>query len=225
MVRLRSVLVSVCVFAMLSVAASAAPPTSHKNPRRLAAPHLAGKIVLPPPGPGGPPVITLDPENWVIIDAPGDGGAGGGVSANGTSPSTDHVYILHGDAGINDSPLPDTIKEDLVPVQEDPGTISIEEEGTEDTYIVSQEIAEGIEASELAGALTPEIDAIAEPLDEGDLFSSSTTDKSIFGGSCATHDRTTTRSSTCTATTTTKPSNSATASPAPSPPTPSWMAR
>jgi len=187
MVRLRSVLVSVCVFALLSVAASAAPPpTSSKTPRKLAAPHLTGKIALPPPGPGGPPVIGLDPENWVLIDAPT-----GGISAEDTSPppSTDHVYILHGDAGINESPLPQTVKDDLVPAPQDPGTISIEDDGADDTYIVSQEIAEGIEASELAGALTPEIDAIAEPLDEETSYSASTTNKSIFGGSCATHDK------------------------------------
>ena len=191
MVRLRSVLVSVCVFALLSVAASAAtPPASSKTPRKLAAPHLAGKIAQPSPipGPGGPPVITLEPESWILIAAPADGG-GGGVSTNGTSPSTDHVYILHSDAGINESPLPQTIKDDLVPPPPD-GDISISSEGgAEDTYIVSQEIAEGIEASELAGALTPEIDAIAEPLDEETSYSASTPNKSIFGGSCATHDK------------------------------------
>jgi hypothetical protein len=187
MVRLRSVLVSVCVFALLSIAASAAPPPAHsKTPRKLAVPHLTGKVADPSHPPGGPPVIIMDPESWVLIDAPT-----GGISAEETSPppSTGHIYILHGDAGINESPLPQTVKDDLVPAPQDPGTISIEDEGTDDTYIVSQEIAEGIEASELAGALTPEIDAIAEPLDEETSYSSSGTNKSIFGGSCATHDK------------------------------------
>ncbi|HTG32306.1 MAG TPA: hypothetical protein VLB76_05200 [Thermoanaerobaculia bacterium] len=132
-------------------------------------------------------MITLEPESWVVIDAPGDGG----VSTEGTSPppSTGHVYILRGEAGISESPLPQTIKDDLVPTPPD-GDISISsEDGGEYAYIVSQEIADGIEASELAGALTPEIEAIAEPLDEETSYSASTTNKSIFGGSCATHDK------------------------------------
>ncbi|HEV2852012.1 MAG TPA: hypothetical protein VHC97_04335 [Thermoanaerobaculia bacterium] len=157
MVRLRSALASVYIFALLLMTASAA---------------------------------RAQEPNWELIPAPNDGT----TASSGTPDITKHLYVLRNDAGINESPLPDTIKEDLLPPP-DPGgtgTISIEEEAGDYAYIVSQEIAEGIEASEQAGQLTPEIAAIAEPEDE-ETSSSSVGANSIFGGSCATRDQTLSR--------------------------------
>ncbi|MFL6234638.1 MAG: hypothetical protein ACJ76N_16010 [Thermoanaerobaculia bacterium] len=159
------------------------------------------KIVQPPPDPGpggGGGTITLDDGSWQIVDVPAgtafssDDGTGGqvqGQSITGTSETDQHVYVLHGDAGISSSPLSDSIKQDLLPAQ-DPygGTIVSVEEGGDSVYVVSQETAEGIDASEAAGELTPEIAAIAEPLDDGgDVEASSygPTPTSIFGGSCS----------------------------------------
>ncbi len=127
-------------------------------------------------------------STWQLINAPA-----GGTSASEVPPypnPTQHVYILQGDAGVADSPLPDTIKEDLLLAPAEPGapgTVSLEEEGGDIAYIVSQEIAEGIEASEQAGQLTPEIAAIAEPEDE-ETEASGVGTNSIFGGSCATRE-------------------------------------
>lgn len=161
MVRLRSSFASVWVLALLLIAASAAPPPA-----------------------------SAQAPGWLLIDTPS---TGGGVTTHGEPPPTgsepDHLYILDGDAGVAASPLPQTIKDDLLPPQE-PGIVNLNVEEDDFVYIVGQEIAEGIEASELAGALTPEIEAIAEPLDEEVLSASAAPGtESFFGGSCASHEK------------------------------------
>ncbi|HEY9422544.1 MAG TPA: hypothetical protein VIW92_14100, partial [Thermoanaerobaculia bacterium] len=134
--------------------------------------------------------------NWNLITTPS---TGPGISTNGTAPppssEPDHLYLLNGAAGVAESPLPQSIKDDLVPPPEDPGTVSISSEEEETVYIVGKEIVDGIVASEAAGALTPEIEAIAEPLDEETSSSSSSSAVTANGlfSSCATHERTTTR--------------------------------
>jgi hypothetical protein len=124
--------------------------------------------------------------NWQLMTVPDEG-----VTASSVGPVTRHVYVLRNDAGINESPLPDIIKEDLLPPQDPYGgtIVSVEDDG-EAVYAVSQEIVEGIVASENAGALTPEIEAIAEPPDEEEASSSGVVGNSIFGGSCATRQQT-----------------------------------
>ena len=145
MVRLRSSLVSVWLLALLLVAASAARAQ-------------------------GP--------NWEHYTVPADSGTGGTTTQSGPPPVvTNHLYFLHNEAGISESPLPDIIKEDLLPPQETSGgggAIPVtldEEDGGEAVYIVSQEIVDGIVASENAGVLTPGIEAISEPLDEEEASS------------------------------------------------------
>jgi hypothetical protein len=212
MIRLRSRLLSaVCVSALLSAAASAAPPPAPKARRAHSAPLPAGQVAQPTPAPTPPPTpspVTLDSgSDWLVVDVPAgtsladpqgtstepeltsEGGPATPVTLE--SDSDQHVYILHGDAGVTESPLPDTIKTDLLPSQDDSGGISISiEDGGDSVYMVSQEIAEGIEASETAGELTPEIAAIAEPLDDGSVsYSSSIATNSIFGN-CATQEKT-----------------------------------
>jgi len=195
MIRLRSGLASICIFALFSVAASAAPPpassASSKDPRKTSVPVPAGKAALTEPGPGTTPP-TPEGDSWLLLQVAGSGSlAGGGVVSQGSpsppSTATDqHVYILNGEAGITASPIPETLKEDLVPSLADPGGISISiEDGADSVYIVSQEIADGIEASEAAGSLTPEIAAIAEPLDGvASSYASS------LSSECATHQQT-----------------------------------
>jgi hypothetical protein len=168
MVRsLRSGLKSICVFALLSLAASAAPPP------------LAAQTQEPP---------------WQLIDPP----PSGEVSSQGTGGVTgeaDTVYVLNGPAGVAASPLPQEYKDALVPPTE-PGTINVNSEEEEEVFFVGKEILEGIIASEAAGELTPEIAAIAEPLDEGTSSSTysgggsvnSVTANSWFN--CATHEKT-----------------------------------
>jgi hypothetical protein len=198
MVRLRSrLLSSVCLCALVSVSAWAAPPPSHsktpfRRPQARAANPAQAKVAQQQPDPGpGPDTITVN--DWQLVNVPAgtvfsgpDQGSGGQVQGNSvtvTSQSDQHVYVLNGDAGVWDSPLPETIKEELAPLSSGGVTVSSEEEGGTAVYMVSQEIAEGIEASEAAGELTPEIAEIAEPLDESG--GSSYAAKSIFGGSSA----------------------------------------
>jgi hypothetical protein len=204
---------SVCLLAFLTFALPAASSPAHpkappQKPRAHSAQVPNSKIVQPPPdpGPGGGGTIDADPT-WQLIDVPAgtifsdpdaDTSAQAGPSLTIGSETDQHVYVLHGDAGINGAPLPDTIKEDLLllPLDQSPyggGIISLDDgSGGEDAvYVVSQEISEGIEASEAAGELTPEIAAIAEPLDEedGGLTASAVTTNGLFG-SCATHQKT-----------------------------------
>ncbi len=197
----RSLLFFSLSFVLLWSTASAASPPKPKPARKYSAPRVTGKIMQPSPfpGPGGPPILNLDGD-WQLVDVPAgtafssDDGTGGqvqGQSITATSETDQHVYVLHGDAGVSSSPLSDSIKQDLLPAQ-DPyggGVIGLEE-GEDSVYIVSQETAEGIDASEAAGELTPEIAAIAEPLDDGgdgdiDASSYGPSPTSIFGGSCS----------------------------------------
>jgi hypothetical protein len=154
------------------------------------------------PGPDPSPTPTLSGDNWLLLDVPGSGDSETPGESVGAPPppsltggADQHVYVLNGEVGVTESPLPDTIKQDLVPSLLDPtGTIDIDA-GGETVYVVSQEIAEGIDASEAAGALTPEIAAIAEPLDPDDVSASTSASTlaaaSIFGGgSCATQEQT-----------------------------------
>jgi len=116
-------------------------------------------VEMTPPGGGGiMPPIRGTPGS-IVNPPPDPGGEPGALDLS--------VYVLHGDAGVNESPLPATIKDDLTATGGD-GTIITLEAEEESVYVVRQDIAEGIEASEAAGELTPEIAAIAEPLD-GDL--------------------------------------------------------
>jgi len=168
MVRLRSSLVSVWLLALLLVAASAA---------------------------------RAQEPNWELYTVPADSGTGGTTTQSGPPPVvTNHLYFLHNEAGIAESPLPDIIKDDLLPPLEmsggiggpTPATLDAED-GGEAVYIVSQEIVDGIVASENAGVLTPGIEAISEPLDEEETSSYASgvvVGNSIFGGSCATKQQT-----------------------------------
>ncbi len=155
MLRLRSSLVSVWLLALFWMAASAA---------------------------------LAQGSNWQLINAPS---TGPGVSTHGTAPppasEPDHLYLLDGAAGVHASPLPESFKEDLAPLaqQSGGGAVSFGLEEDETVYIVGQEIVEGILASEAAGVLTPEIEAIAEPLDE-ETSSSAVVANGLFG-ECATH--------------------------------------
>jgi hypothetical protein len=179
MIRLRF-LSSVCLFTLISVSAWAAPPSHPKTPPRSPQAHAAAPLstkIAPQPGPG--PAPTLDGQ-WQLVDVP----AGTTISAQDTSTppvtttSDQHVYVLDGNDGVLASPLPDTIKNEIV--SPPAGGVTVMDDGGTAFYIVSQETAEGIDASETAGALTPEIAAIAEPLDDPGV-----TTLSIFGGSCA----------------------------------------
>lgn len=134
-------------------------------------------------------------SSWLLLDPP----SSGEVSSQGVSGEADTVYVLNGEAGVAESPLPQEFKDALVPPTE-PGTVSISsEEEEEEVFFVGKEIVEGIIASEAAGELTPEIAAIAEPLDEETTASSysegssvdSVTANSIFN--CATHEQTVSR--------------------------------
>jgi len=199
MIRLKySLVFAVCVLALLSGAASAASPSSPaKATRTHSVSHVTSKFYNPPPpGPVQPPTVASD--DWTLFEVAGSGGSGVTAESVGAPPppplnvANQHVYVLHGDAGVSDSPLPDTIKQDLLQ-SADPygGTIVAVEDGGETVYAVSQEIAEGIDASETAGELTPEIEAIAEPLDDEDSgeVSLTPTPASLFGGSCATQEK------------------------------------
>ena len=191
MFRVRSRLLSVCLSALLFISVSAASPPAHAKkqshaPQTHSTRPVNNKIVeQPAPGPGGTGVLTLDGQ-WQLVDVP----AGTTVTAQDTStpPTTttsdQHVYVLNGPDGVLASPLPDTIKNELVPTTSDGGVSISTDDGGTDFYMVSQEIAEGIDASETAGELTPEIAAIAEPLDDSGTSGSVTTE-SAFGGSCA----------------------------------------
>jgi hypothetical protein len=191
MFRVRSRLLSVCLSALLFISVSAASPPAHAKkqshaPQAHSTRPVNNKIVeQPAPDPGGSGVLTLDGQ-WQLVDVP----AGTTVTAQDTStpPTTttsdQHVYVLNGPDGVLASPLPDTIKNELVPTTSDGGVSISSEDGGTDFYMVSQEIAEGIDASETAGELTPEIAAIAEPLDDSGTSGSVTTE-SAFGGSCA----------------------------------------
>jgi hypothetical protein len=152
MVRLRSGLASICVFALLSLAASAAPPP-----------------------------LSAQVTNWQLFDPP----SSGTVSSQSVSGEAKTVYVLHGEAGVAESPLPQGFKDELVPPQE-PGTVTTSSVPDKDVYIVGKEIVDGILASEAAGELTPEIQAIAEPLDEE--TSGGVTTNGLFS-SCATHEK------------------------------------
>ena len=183
----RSLLFFSLSFVLLWSTASAASPPKPKPARKYSAPRVTGKIMQPSPfpGPGGPPILTIDGD-WKLIDVP----AGLTVTAQDTSPpvttsSDQHVYVLSGADGVLASPLPDTIKNELVPSSD--GEIGIDDGGDGTAvYMVSQEVAEGIDASEAAGELTPEIAAIAEPLDEDATASSfGPIPNSSLGGSCA----------------------------------------
>jgi hypothetical protein len=163
MVRLRSGRTSICVFALLSLAASGAPP---------------------------PLAAQTTGSTWQLIDPP----PSGGTSSQSVAGEAKTVYVIDGQAGVAASPLPQEFKDQLVPPTE-PGTVGTSSVPDEDVYIVGKEIVDGILASEAAGALTPEIEAIAEPLD-GETTSSSThpgdginsvTANSIFD--CATHEK------------------------------------
>ena len=119
-------------------------------------------VEMEPPGGGIMPPIRGTPTPSSVTPPPDPGNPGMGDLS---------VYVLHGDAGVNESPLPATIKDDLTSTGGS-GTIISLEDGGESVYVVRQDIAEGIEASEAAGELTPEIAAIAEPLDDEDLSTS-----------------------------------------------------
>ncbi|HJX26479.1 MAG TPA: hypothetical protein VJ885_01095, partial [Thermoanaerobaculia bacterium] len=128
-------------------------------------------------------------STWQLIDPP----PSGGVSSQSVSGEAKTVYVIDGQAGVAASPLPQEFKDQLVPPTS--GTVSTSSVPDEDVYIVGKEIVDGILASEAAGELTPEIEAIAEPLDEetssastysGDGMNSITAN-SMFD--CATHEK------------------------------------
>src|SRR5258706_3891325 len=134
--------------------------------------------VTPPGGGSQPPVVgNITPS---IVPPPDPGGQPGTGDLN--------VYILHGDAGVNESTLPATIKDDLVGISTMEGVMTVDD-GGDSVYIVRQDIAEGIAASEAAGELTPEIAAIAEPLDDDGLVSLSPIPVAN-GSGCATGSKT-----------------------------------
>jgi hypothetical protein len=139
--------------------------------------------------------VRAQEPNWQLIDAPPDTST---TASEAHPPNpTHHVYILHGDAGVFEAPIPETVKEDLVPlVAQEPGVISVstEEEVGDTAYIVSKEIAEGLAISEQNGQLTPELAAIAEPADEETSSSASAVGTNSLFGSCATKDYLTARS-------------------------------
>jgi hypothetical protein len=123
-------------------------------------------IEMPPVGGGaqppvGPP-LPVGGNSVSFIPPPIPPPPGPGVD-----PGTDdlNVYIIHGDLGVSESTLPATIKDDLAGGSTTQGVVSIDD-GGDSLYIVRQDIADGIAASEAAGELTPEIAAIAEPLDD-----------------------------------------------------------
>jgi len=86
----------------------------------------------------------------------------------------EQVYLLYGELGIRNAPLPDIFEEGLLESQLPDEVV----------HIVSRDTVDGLMASEAAGHLTPEIAAIAEPLDE---------EKGLFSR-CATHEKTASKS-------------------------------
>jgi hypothetical protein len=137
-----------------------------------------------------PPLLAQTTgATWQLIDPP----PSGGTSSQSVSGEAKTVYVIDGEAGVAASPLPQEFKDQLVPPTT--GTVGTSSVPDDDVYIVGKEIVDGILASEAAGALTPEIEAIAEPLD-GEVSSStyssgdgmsSVTANSIFD--CATHEK------------------------------------
>jgi hypothetical protein len=144
---------------------------------------------------GAPPPLAAQTtgSTWQLIDPP----PSGGTSSQSVAGEANTVYVIDGQAGVAASPLPQEFKDQLVPPTE-PGTVGTSSVPDDDVYIVGKEIVDGILASEAAGALTPEIEAIAEPLD-GEVSAStysgdginSVTANSIFD--CATHEKVVTR--------------------------------
>lgn len=188
MFRARCICVLFSLCALLSVAASAAPPRS-KAARSLSAKSALVKKAAPSrskartAGTQAAEVVPVDQgESWLLLNVPDSDEEtpiemtppGGGLQppVRGVAdPGTDvNVYVLHGDLGVNESTLPETIKDDLLQVGD--GTTITLEDGGESVYVVRQDIADGIAASEAAGELTPEIEAIAEPLDDEGLSTS-----------------------------------------------------
>ena len=127
--------------------------------------------------------------SWQLLDPP----PSGGTSSQSVSGEANTVYVIDGEAGVAASPLPQEFKDQLVPAAES-GTVTASSVPDDDVYIVGKEIVDGILASEAAGELTPEIEAIAEPLDSetssstysGDSVNSVTAN-SVFD--CATHEK------------------------------------
>jgi hypothetical protein len=88
-------------------------------------------------------------DGWVLVHF-------SGTTTDGTNQTfNDRLYMLHGEEGLAGAPLPAGIREDLA--EDDPAE--------DDMVFVSQTIVDEIVASEQAGALTPALQAIAEPED------------------------------------------------------------
>lgn len=109
--------------------------------------------ICPPWGcPVPEPVTPPDGEGEITPPPPGDPG----------TDSNQHVYVLHGQLGVVESPLVQSLKDDLL--QDDGGGTIVDLSATEGEplYIVRQDIAEALAASEASGVLAPELAALSE---------------------------------------------------------------
>lgn len=92
--------------------------------------------------------VVEEGDNWQLRRV-------AGVSGDGTNQAfDDSVYLVQSQGGIAAVPLPEVIRENLQEIDE-----------ADQVLVISQKITNGIVASIAAGALTPEIAAIAEPAD------------------------------------------------------------
>ena len=162
---------------------------------------VPGSGTTPDSGDDGEVPIEMTPPGGMLPPGPKPPGNTGPSIMNpppdpGGEPGTGdlNVYLLYGSAGINESTLPATIKDELSASSATEGGVISIEDGGESLYIVRQDIADGIAASEAAGEMTPEIAAIAEPLDDedGGLDSLNFNPGPIVvnGSSCASHSKT-----------------------------------
>lgn len=78
-----------------------------------------------------------------------------GVMDETGTPFTSNLYVLQSEAGIQQAPIPENIRAD----------IANSDSTTDTAYVVSQSVVDEIVLSESQGALTPALEAIAEPLD------------------------------------------------------------
>jgi hypothetical protein len=94
-----------------------------------------------------------------------------GVIEETGQPFSASMYMLQNTNGINEAPLPEGIQEDLARSSTDP----------ESAFVLSQSIVDEIVLSEQQGALTPALQAIAEPYEPEDPLSQGPEMRPIFG--------------------------------------------
>lgn len=95
------------------------------------------------------------------------------VSEDGTQPLSDRVYSINGSAGLADAPLPDSIKQGLI------DDLAARPEGEEAAFVISKKVVDEVIASDLQGAATPGLLALAEDDGFGAMAKGSCGDRNI----------------------------------------------